>query len=73
MIGESQKSSENGVNKGLIALRDSIIVFFLFLITRLVEAGYPPTIEVVYTCFLAAALMAIISYMHALGIQKPEQ
>lgn len=72
MIGESKEDIAQQPNKGLIALRDALVVFFLFLITRLVEAGYPPSVEVLYTSALAGGLMALISYMRSLGIKKPE-
>jgi len=73
VIGESQTSADPEQNKAIIALRDAIVVFLLFLITNLLKAGYPPTIEAVYTALLAGLLMGIISYMHALGIKKPEE
>lgn len=73
MIGESQKSQTDEPNKGLIALRDAFVVFVLFLVTRLIEVGYPPTAEIVYMPLLSAVLMAVISYMHSMAIKKPEQ
>lgn len=73
MIGESKSDIASNDSKGLTALRDAIVVFLLMLITKLLEVGYPPTIEVVYPSFLAGLLMGIISYMTSMGIKKPEQ
>jgi len=57
----------------LVALRDAIVVFLLILVTKLIEVGYPPEIGAIYMAFLGGLLMGIISYMHALGIKKPEE
>jgi len=72
MIGESVGTLNQNANKGLIALRDAIIVFLLLLVTGLIETPGVPTLETFYRAVLPALLMGIISYMHALGIKKPE-
>jgi len=73
VIGESKSDIASNDNKGLTAIRDAIVVFLLVLITKLLEIGYPPTIEAVYPSFLAGLLMGIISYMAAMGIKKPQE
>ena len=73
MIGESKNQIANDDHKGLTALRDAFVVFLLVLVTRLIEVGYPPTVDVVYPAFLAGLLMGIFSYMASMGIKKPEQ
>ena len=72
MIGETRSDMNPEQNKGVIALRDAFVVFLVVLITNLAAVGYPPTVEVLYTSTLAGLLIGIVSYMHALGIKKPE-
>lgn len=71
MIGDSRESINASESKAKIAFRDAIIVFLLILVTKLMEAGFPPTIEALYYAFLGAILMGIISYMYSLGIKRP--
>ena len=73
MIGESKSDIANNDKKGLTAIRDAIVVFLVVLVTKLLEVGYPPTVEAVYPSLLAGLLMGIISYMTAMGIKKPEE
>lgn len=73
MIGETREELKTASSKTIIAVRDALVVFFLLLVTKLIDIGYPPTVEAVYTAILPAILMGIISYMHAAGIEKPLQ
>ena len=73
MIGESKEQIAEQTNKGLVAFRDALVVFMLVLVTNLLQVQYPPTPEVCWQPLLAGLLMGIVSYMRALGIQKPEQ
>lgn len=73
LIGETKNNIDPEQNKAIIALRDAFVVFLLVLVTNLISVGYPPTVEQVYQPLLASILMGIISYMHALGIKKPEE
>lgn len=60
-------------SKAQIALRDAFVVFLLILFTQLLAFGYPPQLEAIYISVLTGGLQGIISYMHALGIQRPEE
>lgn len=73
MIGESQNQENESPNKAFIAFRDALVVFLLILVTNLIAVQGVPTPEQVWKPFLAGLLMGIISYMHALGIKKPEE
>ena len=73
MIGESQNQENESPNKAFIAFRDALVVFALILVTNLIAVQGVPTLEQVWKPFLAGLLMGIISYMHALGIKKPEE
>jgi hypothetical protein len=73
MIGESKQTISEDLHRELTAIRDALVVFFLVLITRMLEVGYPPTVETVYQPLLAGFLMGIVSYMTSMGIKKPEQ
>jgi len=72
VIGETRSLMDPEESKAKIALRDAFVVFLVVLTSNLLAAGYPPTWEVLYTSFLSGLLMGIISYMHALGIKKPQ-
>jgi len=72
VIGETRSTMDPEESKGKIALRDAFVVFLVVLVSNLLTAGYPPTIEVLYTSVLSGLLMGIVSYMHALGIKKPQ-
>jgi len=71
MIGETRSSIDPAESKSTIALRDAVVVFLVVLVANLLKAGYPPTVEVLYTSVLSGVFMGIVSYMHALGIKKP--
>ena len=73
MIGESQNQENESPNKAFIAFRDALVVFLLILVTNLIAVQGVPTLEQIWKPFLAGLLMGIISYMHALGIKKPEE
>jgi len=73
MIGESQNDMDPVESKAKIALRDALVVFLLVLFTQLLAAGYPPSLEALYISGLTGGLQGIISYMHAMGIKKPEK
>lgn len=73
MIGETREDLDQNSSKAKIALRDALVTFLYVLIAGLLTAGYPPTLEVLYTSGLSAALMGITSYMHARGIEKPPE
>ena len=73
MIGESCSSINPNESKAKIALRDAFVVFLLVLFTQLLAYGYPPRVEALYVSILTGGIQALISYMHALGIKKPEE
>jgi len=73
LIGESQNQENESPNKAFIAFRDALVVFALILVTNLIAVQGVPTLEQIWKPFLAGLLMGIISYMHALGIKKPEE
>ena len=72
MIGETRNSLDPEESKARVAVRDALVVFLLVLVSSLLTAGYPPTAEVLYTSGLSGLMMGILSYMHAMGIKKPE-
>lgn len=73
MIGESQTQKNENPNIAYIAFRDAFVTFLLILVTNLIAVQGVPTLEQIWKPFLAGLLMGIISYMHALGIKKPEE
>ena len=73
MIGEKRSDLDQNSSKARIALRDALVTFLYVLIAGLLTAGYPPTLEIVYTSGLTAGFMGVTSYMHARGIEKPEE
>lgn len=72
MIGETRRNIDPEESKAKIALRDGCVVFLLVLFTQLLAYGYPPQPEPVYISLLTGAIQGIISYMHAMGIEKPK-
>jgi len=72
MLGETRDDLDPEESKAKIALRDAFIVFLFTLISNLLSYGYPPTPEALYASMLSGLLVGIVSYMHALGIKKPE-
>lgn len=72
MIGETRSSINPEEPKAKIALRDAFVVFLLVLFTQLLAYGYPPQFEAVYISLLTGAIQGLISYMHAIGIEKPK-
>jgi len=73
VIGENRNQINPEASKSKIALRDAFVVFLMVLITQLLAEGYPPTIKALYIALLTGAAMGVLSYMHALGIKKPEE
>lgn len=73
MLGETRSSINPNESKAQIALRDALVVFLLILFTQMLAFGYPPKVETLYISFLTGGIQGLISYMHALGIKKPEE
>lgn len=73
MIGETQNNMNPEESKAKIAVRDALVIFLLILFTQLLAYGYPPKLEVLYISVLTGGLQGLLSYMHALGIRKPEE
>lgn len=73
MIGRTQNNIDPEESKAKIALRDAAVIGLLNFVSGLLAFGYPPTPEVLYMTGLTALLTGIVSYMHALGIKKPQE
>jgi hypothetical protein len=72
MIGQNSMQIATDGSKAKTAIRDAIVVFIFALVSGLIAAGYPPTMQVLYTSGIAGVFMGITSYMYALGIKKPD-
>ena len=72
MIGETKTDidNDNGFPRWCIPIRDAIILGFISLLSQLATQGYPPSEAVIYSSFLAAALTALVSYAHSVGIRR---
>ena len=72
MIGETRNNMDPEESKAKVAVRDALVVFLMVVVSNLLTAGYPPSLEILYNSGLAGLFMGILSYMHARGIKKPE-
>ena len=71
MIGQSKEQIAVDKNKEKTALKDAFVTFMMVLVSSLIAAGFPPTLQVLYTSGLAGLFIGITSYMNAYRIQKP--
>ena len=73
MIGQNAQQILDDKKKSITAIKDAFVTFLFVLLSALIAAGFPPTLQVLYTSGLAGLFMGVVSYMNAYRIQKPSK